>query len=469
MCVPSCPVPSFAFIEKRICIDICPITIANSPGYFGDPGTTPTRLCVTTCITSGLYRDVANNRTCQPTCTYNSSYKTYREPNTMTCTANCPTYPQYLYAWASNSTNSICISPCTTGYMNDANMSCVAACPFLVDPTTNRCVSSCPISSAANTTLYANLVAKKCVSASSCPNGTYASDDSLTCVSECPNNTYIFGKNCVKFCPNGYYINLVSQTCVLPSACPANYFANNQTTSCVLSCTNGTFGDSTTRQCITACYGSNYADPYTGLCSSSCSTGLLKNSLTLSCVSNCTTGYFYNPLNLSCTTTCQSPYYADTKSLSCVLVCSSNPMTFASITPVRACVTTCPSNASWFDLVNRVCVATCPASTYQYSVNSSCVSFCPPPYFLLASVCVLNCTFNGTTNMYADSTTQTCVSSCPAGYYTDPTTYKCVVNCPINPVRYYADSSKKCLTVCGSNKYADNEKGACVSTCSVLL
>jgi len=104
-CVASCPVPTFAFIATRVCIDICPVTVSNFPGYFGDPDVTPSRLCVPICLTSNLYRDVANNRTCQPSCTYNSTYKTYRDPTTMTCEAECPTYPQYLYAWASNSTN----------------------------------------------------------------------------------------------------------------------------------------------------------------------------------------------------------------------------------------------------------------------------------------------------------------------------------------------------------------------------
>ncbi len=131
-----------AYIPTRVCIDICPVTTDNSPGLFGDPSTSPTRLCVAVCLTTGLYRDVANNRTCQPICTFNSSYKTYRDPTSMTCVAECPTYPQYLYAWGVNSTIAECVSSCPTGYMNDANMSCVVSCPNLLDPTTNKCVSN---------------------------------------------------------------------------------------------------------------------------------------------------------------------------------------------------------------------------------------------------------------------------------------------------------------------------------------
>lgn len=87
ICVPSCPTPSFAYIPTRVCIDICPNTIDTSSGLFGDPGTLPTRLCVPNCLTTGLYRDVANKRICQSNCIYNASYKTYKDPLSMTCVA----------------------------------------------------------------------------------------------------------------------------------------------------------------------------------------------------------------------------------------------------------------------------------------------------------------------------------------------------------------------------------------------
>lgn len=135
--------------------------------------------------------------------------------------------------------------------MNDDTRSCVAACPYLLDPTTNRCVSMCPLNSINNTLLYANSNTSTCVSAQMCPTNTYASDDLLACVSTCPNNTYIYQKNCVAFCPSGFYINPLNQSCVSAKSCPPNYFANNQTHTCVQACTNGTFGDTTTRTCLT--------------------------------------------------------------------------------------------------------------------------------------------------------------------------------------------------------------------------
>jgi hypothetical protein len=134
--------------------------------------------------------------------------------------------------------------------MYDVNMSCVAKCPYLLDPTTNRCVDICPYNSLSDTQLYANLNTLICVSNSSCPINTYASDDLVQCVSNCPNNTYIYLKNCVHICPDTFYINPLSNTCVIALNCPTNYYANNQSRSCVLTCKDGTYADTNTKMCI---------------------------------------------------------------------------------------------------------------------------------------------------------------------------------------------------------------------------
>lgn len=98
MCITSCPSPTFAWDGSRVCIDVCPSSLLNS-GYFGDPTTTATtRKCYTNCQATGYYRDIAASRTCVQSCTYNSTYKTYKDPTTMSCEAVCSTYPQFLYA-----------------------------------------------------------------------------------------------------------------------------------------------------------------------------------------------------------------------------------------------------------------------------------------------------------------------------------------------------------------------------------
>ena len=124
MCISACPAPTFGNSVTRVCIDICPSKTAYySFGLFGDPGTSP-RVCVPKCLTSGLYRDVANNRTCQSTCTYNSEIKTYRDPTTMTCVSECPSSPIKLYAQGTNSATASCVPSCPTGYINGGAMPC---------------------------------------------------------------------------------------------------------------------------------------------------------------------------------------------------------------------------------------------------------------------------------------------------------------------------------------------------------
>jgi hypothetical protein len=83
-CVTSCTSPTYAFDGTRVCIDICPPSLLNS-GYFGDPDMLPTRKCVLTCQTPNLYRDIAANRQCKTSCTFNTTYKTYKDPTTMSC------------------------------------------------------------------------------------------------------------------------------------------------------------------------------------------------------------------------------------------------------------------------------------------------------------------------------------------------------------------------------------------------
>lgn len=82
-CTTSCLSPSFAYDPTRVCIDICPASLIDS-GLFGDPTTSP-RKCFSKCQATNLYRDIAASRTCQSGCTYNSTYKTYADPTTMSC------------------------------------------------------------------------------------------------------------------------------------------------------------------------------------------------------------------------------------------------------------------------------------------------------------------------------------------------------------------------------------------------
>lgn len=141
LCVTACPSPTFAWDGSRVCIDICPASLTDS-GYFGDSTTTPTRKCFQTCQGPNLYRDPAASRTCQLSCTYNTSYKTYKDPTTMSCEAHCSSYPSVRYA--DDNLKSCELSCAGSLKKDDTTRKCVSTCPYLYDPTTDKCVDKCP-------------------------------------------------------------------------------------------------------------------------------------------------------------------------------------------------------------------------------------------------------------------------------------------------------------------------------------
>lgn len=280
MCVTACPTPTFAWDGTRVCIDICPASLVDD-GYFGDPTTTPTRKCVRFCQSPGYYRDIAVARVCKTTCRYNSTYKSYKDPTTMSCETVCSTYPQMRYI---NDLTFSCELTCGWGLRkNDANQSCVTTCPLMYDPTTDKCVDICPTESTLGA-LFANLTNNNntCIVASSCPNNTWADYDSRTCATSCPNGTYKYGKFCVYVCPNTLFMDNTTQTCVAPVNCSSGLIADNQTRSCVSQCV-GTYLETTLNRCIDVCYGTKYGDPFTHRCETSCSNGLRINTATRTC------------------------------------------------------------------------------------------------------------------------------------------------------------------------------------------
>lgn len=168
-----------------------------------------------------------------------------------------------LYA---NDISKTCVTSCIDGYhLYDANQSCIPTCPVLLEPISNQCVDICPRDTSTNTMLYANLVSNTCVSAANCPISTYASDALLKCVSECPQNTFIYLTNCVTYCPSSYYKNLINSTCVIPNNCPSGQYADNISLTCISQC-NGNFADNSTKSCVDVCPGTTYGDPFTGYC-----------------------------------------------------------------------------------------------------------------------------------------------------------------------------------------------------------
>jgi hypothetical protein len=81
--------------------------------------------------------------------------------------------------------------------------------------------------------LYANQDEKKCLSY--CPANYFKDNSTMTCVSRCPDYPNYYGDltqmKCVPFCPENSWADDISKTCV--TDCPSNTFAENSTWKCV--------------------------------------------------------------------------------------------------------------------------------------------------------------------------------------------------------------------------------------------
>lgn len=97
-----------------------------------------------------------------------------------------------------------------------------------------------------------------------------------------------------------------------------------------------------------------------------------------------------------------------------------------------------------------------------------CVTFCPNDYYAYnTSQLCLYLTCNIVSDLYADNTTHTCVSVCPASadLFGDPTSGKCVLYCPTN--RYADTVTQSCVTNCNSapRLYAYDLTNECLQAC----
>jgi hypothetical protein len=148
----------------------------------------------------------------------------------------------------------------------------------------------------------------------------------------------------------------------------------------------------------------------------------------------------------------------------------------------------------------------CSEEKFKDSVNNLCQSTCPSANSLFgepfARKCVTNCSSEGKTFLYADSSTRLCTELCTGGKYADPITKTCVgstacstglvsdpkyylcvtrcynqtyayagtchTNCPISSV-YANEATQSCVTAanCATGLFADPTKGKCVQHCDI--
>lgn len=170
---------------------------------------------------------------------------------------------------------------------------------------------------------------------------------------------------CVQTCPANYYRDNVTRSCLLQ--CSEGYYADSQTQNCTNFCTAGTYGDPISLKCENTCLLPNFADNSVRLCVSTCSFGYFADNHTQSCVvpincfantvgdpttrkcvnsSDCPSApyHFANLVSKICVTRCNYPLWGDRSTKKCEIECAWNPGAYVSYknADIQECVTKCP-------------------------------------------------------------------------------------------------------------------------------
>jgi hypothetical protein len=194
-------------------VQICPALPSET---FGDNNT---RNCLTTCPSNSYaYTDLYVCWADCPTTSVVSGALLFKDSIYRRCVPNCPAEAPYAcndyrncYAVCPNTTN-------TVGQLVDY---------FAVSGMSPQCVSVCPY----NTSFWTFGYQGNCIPR--CPIGTWGDPYSKLCVTNCSNTAYPY-----KDSSSGYNV------CVFTCA-GLNYFRDNTTFTCVLSCPGTLFGETT--------------------------------------------------------------------------------------------------------------------------------------------------------------------------------------------------------------------------------
>jgi proprotein convertase subtilisin/kexin type 5 len=335
------------------------------------------------------------------------------------------------YLW-----NNTCYSTCPDGTYSTSTPNLCNSCDLkcIICSGSSTACSSCTLSGGNIAYLWNNT----CIT--SCPDGTfYASSPNLcsTCDIKCilcsgssttcssctlngSNMAYLWSNTCVTNCPNGTYLTANPNLC---NAC------NTLCQLCDVSSTNCSLCSSTgyllNLTCLAICPNPYYPDTNGGLgpnnclqCSISCAS--CTNGVNSSCQS-CNTGYMLS--GSTCDTSCLAGYGPTLDPLVCVS-CSAS---------CKTCLNTAANCTDCFHS---------PTVYYLFKTGSSstCVVSCPVSYFI-------------------NATTYTC-DTCPTGCYectNNSYCYSCILT--------HAWVNNKCYNPCPTNYFKLNSTNC--SQCSV--
>ena len=414
-----------------------------------------------------------------------------------------------------------CISPCPDGFWGNTEtnrcVACNSACATCTGPANTECLScnsgylysgqclaTCPIGYYA----HSSKTCQSCHVSSTSPFSCRSCDGGLpsNCIS-CTANTYLYPNTygqCLDPCPDGFWGDTTTwkcQPCYNPGGSPvrkacATCFGGGAT-SC-LSCPTGTYYFSVDKTCLSTCPPGYYHNglsnpnnlcvqcyqnnppsspdgtcltcngPYSNNCLS-CGNFQYLDSTTGKCVNTCPIGYYANPTTNTCQKCYEAPYSwttnqscytcTGTTSRDCT-ACLSGTFLYQED---QTCLYTCP-DGWWGYLPTRICKI-----CYQYDAAYPTVFTCATCTAGTANDC-LTCN----SPYFWDSTTGTCVQTCPDGYWGDSSSKTCKL-CfnTASPT----DIMKNCKTCFGGNNnqctscesgtylYSNSNSNTCLGGC----
>ena len=372
---------------------------------------------------------------------------------------------------------------------------------FLYPNTIGQCLLTCPDG------FWANSGSRTCdscwISTSSSPYSckTCLSSGSSNQCTSCAAGAFLHPNTegeCVAPCPDGFWGDTYSNTCqpcwsstVQPYTCAScmgphstNCLSCNPDTflyqgQCITSCPAGYWGDTSSWECK-PCWSST-TSPFT---CKTCDAGGSSNCL------SCNVGAFQYPMDYgSCLNACPDGFYADNSDWKCK-ACYSTGVTGKSACstcfgPLATNCKTCSTPTTFYSPMDKSCVITCPdgyyADTSDYPENQcrKCYQYNPPSN--LGSTCV---TCNGpssnqclscNSSQFLDTTTNTCVNICPAGWWGDLTSNTCKPCYQAPLATDFVQSCYMCAgpsstdcTGCFSGSFLYSANGSCLQSCPTI-
>ena len=421
--------------------------------------------------------------------------------------ANSTTYPKNECAQCYSAPD----GPCTTCNGGASNNCLTCDTPFYYDPTTSKCVLTCPVGYWEDSSSHTCIKCYTRATAAAYQQTCYTCTNSLatSCTSCAPGEAFLFSTNgtCLLRCPPGYWGDTSDDkckqcyqytasaptenpcaTCEGPDSndclsCNSPWVLDKTTKTCVDTCPTGYFNDAASLTCIRCYVASNPTTDVHKSCKS-CSGILMTNCL------SCEAGNYYYPRRRVCLGSCPSGYYADDATSTC-LPC------YSTINPIelhRTCITcsggdsnnclSCETNAFYIASEN-ICVNTCPDGYFKDPITNTCIT-CYSTGSGACQTCTgglqTDCTSCFTGTYYLPSNTS-CVSGCPTnGWYADNDTCKscympsdsgndkgCLsckgglptdcLSCARGTYYYYTNST--CLFECPYGFYKNNQTSTC--------